>query len=485
MFTLETTDFPTDAGPAPIPGLGLNIVRYNAGACGWNQIDNVSMVTLANRKPSREMEGFWMDNASDDPSSSSWDWAVDANQRKMLLMARDRGSDIFELFSNSPMWWMLRNRNPSGGAGFGEENLLPGHEALHAKYLATVAEYAENNWNITFRSISPFNEPSLLAWAEDFEYNTQEGCNFNASSQTAVIKGLRQELQERGLGTAIHASDENTIDQAFESWTAVPDRYRILVDGVNVHGYRDEQGAGADRASALYKDAYRHYGKSLWLSEYGGDDTDGLTTARHLLSDLDRLRPSAWVYWQVLDQGGWGLIRADIDNRTVEGVSPKHFVLAQFTRHIRPGMIMLDGGGTETAAAYDEEGKKLVIVALNGKPTPRTLRLDITGFHFGPGEAFDAMDMEHSVDIWTTNNAERYQRASLHMRDMKLVVPMSENEVVTMEVKGLYLDETIRAQEEYRVSSWAPKRVLDPEMDEVWPWWYNNIPMGTPEDSPT
>lgn len=57
-----------------------------------------------------------------DPASASWDWNADANQRAMLLK-RERGADRFELFSNSPMWWMCANDNPSGAAKGSDDNL--------------------------------------------------------------------------------------------------------------------------------------------------------------------------------------------------------------------------------------------------------------------------------------------------------------------------------------------------------------------------
>jgi len=89
-----------------LPGLGLNIARYNAGACSFNSIGGTTMVVSPSIQSSRQMEGFWLDWSSSDPSSSSWNWALDANQRAMLLKAQARGADQFELFSNSPMWWM-------------------------------------------------------------------------------------------------------------------------------------------------------------------------------------------------------------------------------------------------------------------------------------------------------------------------------------------------------------------------------------------
>ena len=104
LFTTRTVQ----VGPDPLPGLGLNIVRYNAGACSWNEIDGRRMVVSKIIHRYRQMEGFWLDGKSPDPESSSWDWNVDAKQRAMLAKAKERGADKFELFLNAPMWWMTR-----------------------------------------------------------------------------------------------------------------------------------------------------------------------------------------------------------------------------------------------------------------------------------------------------------------------------------------------------------------------------------------
>ena len=66
-----------------------------------------------------------------------------------------------------------------------------------------------------------------------------------------------------------------------------------------------------------------------------------------------RLHPTAWVYWQVLDGGGWGLMDADNEGETVAGVNTKFYVMAHYSRHIRPGMVIIDGGEGNTVAAYD------------------------------------------------------------------------------------------------------------------------------------
>jgi hypothetical protein len=115
FFTMENVNITTSNGFNNLPGLGLNIARYNAGGSAWKPLsDGSTMVTSPNIPAFKQIEGFWQDNDSSDPSSSSFDWSVDQNQIAMLKMAQARGCDYLELFSNSPMWWQLENSNPSG-----------------------------------------------------------------------------------------------------------------------------------------------------------------------------------------------------------------------------------------------------------------------------------------------------------------------------------------------------------------------------------
>jgi len=129
---------------------------------------------------------------------------------------------------------------------------------------------------------------------------------------------------------------------------------------INVHGYQ----YGGGSRDGLYALAQQS-GKKLWNSEYGEGDATGSQLASNLILDFRWLHPTAWVYWQAVDISGWGLIAGDNDARTLASVSQKYFVLAQFTRHIRPGMRILDGGADNVVAAYDPNAKKLVIVAVN------------------------------------------------------------------------------------------------------------------------
>jgi galactan endo-1,6-beta-galactosidase len=63
-----TTDW-TTYNDVSVPGLGLNIVRYNAGACSWNaDPDGDTMVVSPDIITTRQMDGYWLDWTSTDPT---------------------------------------------------------------------------------------------------------------------------------------------------------------------------------------------------------------------------------------------------------------------------------------------------------------------------------------------------------------------------------------------------------------------------------
>ncbi len=298
-----------------LPGLGMNIARYNAGGCTTVPINGDSMV-VSPRIPSwKQIQGFWLNWLSADPASSSWNWTVDAPQRAMLAKARDRGANLLELFSNSPLWWMCINHNPSGAAN-GGDNLQSWNYQQHAVYLATVAKYAHDHWGIDFDSVDAFNEPAADWWRAD---GTQEGCHVSPSIQAQVIGHLRSELDNRGLTeTAVSASDESLYDQARSTWASFSSATRAKVGRVNVHGYQYEGG----RRDLLFNEVSAA-GKPLWQSEYGDGDGTGMKMARNLTYDLRWLHPTAWVYWQAFDGLEWGLIYCDENAGTLGAGQPE------------------------------------------------------------------------------------------------------------------------------------------------------------------
>lgn len=423
VFTTNTVTYNGTA----LPGLGLNIVRYNAGACTSNSINGQSMVASPKIKPSRQMDGYWLDWFSTDPGSSSWNWYTDANQRNLLWAARDRGVNVFELFSNSPMWWMCDNHNPSGNANGSLDNLQPRNHQQHAVYLATIAKYAHDHWGFEFGSVEAFNEPNSNWWTAS---GRQEGCHFAPATQQSVIGYLRSELNSRGLtGTAVAASDENTYDLALKTWQSFGSATQAVVGKINVHGYQ----YGGGRRDLLYNAAHTA-GKELWNSEYGENDATGLSLARNLNFDMRWLHPTAWVYWQVLDGGGWGLIQADDAKGTTGAVNTKYYVLAQYSRHIRPGMEIIDGGEANTTAAYDSANKSLVLVTTN-YGTAQTISYDLSKFTTVAGGT------NGLVDRWATQTngtGDKYAyHADTYLSGKKFSANFPANTVQTFHIPNV------------------------------------------------
>merc|ERR1712048_854957 len=134
-----------------------------------------------------------------------------------------------------------------------------------------------------------------------------------------------------------------------------------MVDRACVHGY--ETGGPRDKVYSVVRPEFEK--QSLWMSEYGDGDETGTDLAENLILDFKWLHPTAWVYWQAVDWAGWGLIDGDVDAQTVTGPTAKFYTLAQFSRHIKKGMQILDADDHNTVVAYSQDEKKLVIVTQN------------------------------------------------------------------------------------------------------------------------
>jgi len=342
----------------------------------------------------------------------------------MLKKVASRGA-IAELFSNSPVWWMCTNHNPSGSDSGRSDNLQSWNYAQHAQYLARVAQHAAESWGVTFQSVEAFNEPISNWWSA---HGSQEGCHFERSTQATVARLLRQALDALHLTSVkVAASDENTYDEALATWQSFGATTRAAIAQVNTHGY--QQGGG--RRDLLFSAVA---GKTLWNSEYGEGDASGRSLASNLNLDFRWLHNTAWVYWQLLDPaGGWGLLQMDADKRTIGAANNKWFVLAQYSRHIRPGYTIIDGGDGNTIAALDITRHVLVLVCANyGDAASMTYDLS----------AFQLDERSGSCTRWTTSFAAGGQQYTEHhdcaVSNAALVVTLAGDGVTTFELSGIH-----------------------------------------------
>ncbi|MGW4510544.1 beta-1,6-galactanase [Streptomyces sp. NPDC004393] len=420
FFTTKSVAY----GGTTLPGLGLNIARYNLGACSWNSVNGESMVASAAIPAFKQIEGYWQDWTNEDPTASTWKWTADAKQRAMLVKATQRGA-VSELFANSPMWWMCYNHNPSGAVG-GGNNLQSWNYRQHASHLASVALYARDNWGVNFTTVEAFNEPSSAWWTAT---GTQEGCHVDASVQSAVLPCLRGELTKRGLtGTRISASDETSYDLARTTWNSFSATTKSYVDRVNVHGYQGSDG----RRDLLYTDVVTTAGKGLWNSETGDVDGTGLTLASNLLMDFRWLHPTAWVHWQVMDPtAGWAMIAYDEGTLRPGAVQTKYYVMAQFSRHVRPGMTIIDTGVDHAVAALDRSARRLVIVAANKSSSAQTLTY-LSRFTTVTGGSDGVVPRWNTV---TSGGGDLYTaHTDTYLNGKSLSVPFAAGAVQTLQV---------------------------------------------------
>ena len=429
VFSLATVSVQNNS----LLGLGLQRARYNAGASSnHTTTDGSSMVVSPNMPAWKQIGAFWVDWLP--APAGTWDWTADANQVAMLRAAAARGADA-EIFSNSPVWWMCSNHNPSGSASGSDDNLQPWNHAQHAAYVATVAAHARDAWGVTFSTIELFNEPIANWWKAS---GTQEGCHFDAATQAAVLAELPGALAAANLtGVRVAASDESRIDMALSTWGALPAAARSVIDVVNVHGYQE----GGDRAG-LYRAVVQQGGKELRDSEYGDGDGTGGEMVASILADLAALHPRAWAYWQVVDvSAGWALLRGDAASGALGPVNAKWFALAQFSRHIRAGMAVLatadSAAAPAAAAALDAAAGLLVLVLSNAEVGAADFDVDLTAFAAVPAGAAAAWATSTAGAAPTPGAAHTALAGVAVGADRHVRLSLPPWTVVTIEVSGV------------------------------------------------
>ena len=345
----------------PVKGLGLNIVRYNIG--GGENPEHLA--------PNRQGLSFRTAVPGFEPQKGVYDWTADANQRWVLQEAIKKGANQLEAFSNSPPWWMTRSGSVTGNVR-GADNIKPESYEAFADYLAEVTKHFRDVWGITFRTLEPLNEPSG-GWSF---LGRQEGAHVDRPAQNLIVKATEAALTRKGLKTTATASDEPTIgdgDRTFPFYDV--DTLRGL-SKINVHSY-----GGGDRTQ-LSNYAVSH-GKDLWLSEDGDNDASGMAMSRNITDDMNGLRPSAWITWQVVDNSvGWGFFRnpQDAEDDPAYTINKKYYVMAQYSRFLRPGYQIIALGDPNAVAGWDAKTGAVVIVTRNGGDADAQVGYDLSRF---------------------------------------------------------------------------------------------------------
>ena len=414
-------------------GLNLNIARYNIG--GGNASDVPSYL-----RPGGAVEGWWnpdldasdaegvitsdyADRAryraawdGDDPAS--YDFDADETQRWWIDALKDRVTH-WEAFSNSPPYFLTQSGFTSGGRNNAtSEQLATQDMEAFADYLVTVVEHIEAEHGIEFSSLDPFNEPNTNYWSTRIgsdgwptSASRQEGAHIGPARQDAMIKALDARLKEPGTTTdvPISAMDETNPGTFVTNWNGWSAESKAAVDQLNVHTY----GTGS---RLIARDIAKSSDKPLWMSEVEGDwdgtghnlvnIENGLGMAGHIVDDLRELEPSAWVFWQPVEDTynmekvenlNWGSVLVDFDcnadgdseRRIADGeadpgckvlTNAKYNTVRNFTHYIRPGDALIPTDNTQTTAAVPASGDGVTLVHVNGDNATRDLTIDLSRF---------------------------------------------------------------------------------------------------------
>ncbi|RIB06906.1 Glycoside Hydrolase Family 30 protein [Gigaspora rosea] len=322
-----------------------------------------------------------------------YNWTSDANQRWILLAAKERGADIFEAFSNSPPYWMT-NSNCSSGGQNNANNLNSDYHDKFADYLTEVVKWYKEEQGLTFRTLEPFNEPTTGLW---HEFGSQEGCTFtfNYFAMAEVIAKVGAYLNNKGLSntTSVSIADEGLFEGemlsiAEISAISIGDHAKSYVSQYNTHSY-----SGFLR-TALF-DIAKHDGRRLWMSEWGDwsskDMSASIKLSEQILNDMRNLKPVAWVYWQVIEHApngtygnDYGLIGADFSNSTIPpDIRLSFYGFAQYTKFIRPGYQIISSDDGDTLAAQDASKKTLVLVCTNKNNASDVWNINVSKFNIG------------------------------------------------------------------------------------------------------
>lgn len=377
-------------------GLGLNIARYNIGGGDDPEHDHIT-------RTDSEVPGY----AVYDEEANTWtyDWDADANQRNVLskiTQVCDPDELIVEGFANSAPYFMTNSGCTSGAEDANSDNLNPEYVEAFADYLAEVTLHFKDSWGITFQSLSPMNEPYTNYWGA--YSNKQEGCHFDqGESQSNMLVALSDALEQKGLSDVlVVGTDETSIDTQISSYNALSDEAKSVLGRIDTHTY-----GGSNRSGLLSLASSE--GKNLWMSEVDGGDIAGVAAgemgaalwlAQRIITDINGLKPSAWVLWQAIDNhvsaegyngnsdtgmvalsgGYWGLAVANHDEERIV-LTQKYYAMGQFSRYIRPGYEIIGVSDDSTSlAAYDEDSGRLVIVVINTTLYEQPVTFDLSAF---------------------------------------------------------------------------------------------------------
>lgn len=405
-------------------GIGLSNWRFYLGAGSAEQGN------------SSDIQNVWRRSECFLDDKGNYDWEKYKGQRWFVQQAKQMGVPCFTAYTISPPVFYTKNglaHAEKGDLGF---NLKPEHYYDYAKYLVDVIEHFEQNENIHFEFLSPFNEPQ---WAWD--KNNQEGTPATNEELFRYVKILSKELASRTLNTKLLVGEAGDLGYLYEpkGKNKNGDQINVFFDpespmylgdfenleyAITAHSYFttwpiDQQIRYRKKLAAriheinpkldFHQTEFCILEKNPEINGGWGRDLGmptALYVARVIHSDLTIANARSWEWWTALSQFNFkdGLIHLDdgVGNGVEKDTSRLNdelrfdgnvtetkllWALGNFSRFVRPGMVRIDvqiNNGLSLAeqavdlqvSAYKNTGNgKTVLVFINHKTEDRPVTL--------------------------------------------------------------------------------------------------------------
>jgi len=316
-----------------IDGFGGGVVFLNPGSL--DPVTSANMDTLFDTTNANQL-GLTLLRIRIDPTTN---WS---NARLDGQKAVARGAGVLAT-PWSPPAGMKDNTNVIGGS------VLPAQYTNYANYLNGFAAYMKTN-GAPLKAISIQNEP-------DFVPTGYEGCGWTPTQLQTFCHNVAGRITNAPVIMPESASYDQTMsDPTLNDPVAAAN---ITFIGEHLYGANNNPVPIVD-----YPNAHNH-GKPTWMTEWlVNDQTIGtaITTAQQIHDCLTIGNFSAYIWWKCLGDAN-GLVNAS-------GVPQiRGFVMAQWSRFVRPGYYRIDASasaGSAFISAYkDTNSLRFAIVAVN------------------------------------------------------------------------------------------------------------------------
>ncbi|TPX46071.1 hypothetical protein SeLEV6574_g03453 [Synchytrium endobioticum] len=381
-------------------GLGLSVARFNLGA------------TV---NPPSTYSPYVIMPAAKNSSNAPFDFDVDKGQRYVLLEAIKRGVSTTELFINSPPEWMTISGVSCGNYGHGN-NLNASKYQDYANYVVDTLLYYNNTVGVEFGSVTVFSEPTSNWWGPP-DWCNQEGFHQDIGTLAPILRTLSHTIQSAGLSTIIAGTDEVSYDVAQSVLTSMSSSDLSTFQRINIHGYYDP----APSVRKSFATTARSVGKKVWQSElgtagtgmqpvqYGIRQLGAIGLARNIIADVYFIGVTAWCYWQVMDQGDWGLYYCQYLSPGVCNRSKQYYVMMQFSKWLRPGMDIINvpqNDDPNVLLARSRSTNRLVVVAINQKSSAATYAINVSLYAVGLNGSSSSNSIV--MGVFRTSNNENH-----------------------------------------------------------------------------